>query len=104
MNARTPLVRLRRFALTVLLMAASPLLAAEPGPWVDAEVRGINVDNATLTLRHGPIPNLQMDGMTMVFKAADPAWLPALKRGDRVRIVADTVDGTLTVTRLEPVR
>ena len=57
-----------------------------------------------LTLRHGPIANLEMPGMTMVFKVADPAMLDGLKEGDKVRFAADRVDGAITVTALQPAK
>ncbi|CAN5492285.1 hypothetical protein BH10PSE17_BH10PSE17_29430 [soil metagenome] len=101
MKATTAMIRLRRHALALLLMMTTPLMAVGPAPRVDAEVRGLNREMSTLTLRHGPIPNLEMDGMTMVFKVADPAWLGTVKVGDKVRITADRLGGELTVTTLE---
>jgi len=53
-------------------------------------------------LKHGPIKNLDMDeGMTMVFRAADPTMLKAVKAGDKVKFDADKVNGQLTVTKIE---
>jgi Cu(I)/Ag(I) efflux system periplasmic protein CusF len=40
------------------------------------------------------------EGMTMVFKAQDPAMLKAVKAGDRVKFDADDVDGQLTLTKI----
>ena len=67
----------------------------------EGEVR--KVDNAAgkLTLRHGPLENVDMPAMTMVFRVRDPAWLQRLRVGDKVRFVARRVDGKLTVTALE---
>jgi Cu(I)/Ag(I) efflux system periplasmic protein CusF len=65
------------------------------------EVRKVDRHNGTLTLRHGPLRNLGMPGMTMVFRVADRAWLAALKEGDQVRFVADDVGGQLTIVRLD---
>ena len=36
-----------------------------------------------LTIKHGPLENLGMDAMTMVFKVKDPAMLSQVKVGDR---------------------
>jgi Cu/Ag efflux protein CusF len=41
------------------------------------------------------------DGMTMVFRAADPAMLKAVKAGDRVRFVPERINGQFTVTKIE---
>lgn len=69
----------------------------------EGEVRKVDKEQAKLTLRHGPIRNLDMPGMTMIFKVADPKLLNRVKEGDKVRFVADRVNGVLTVTSIEPV-
>ncbi|WP_429000491.1 copper-binding protein [Stenotrophomonas maltophilia] len=48
--------------------------------------------------------HLEMDGMTMVFRVADPAMLQQVREGDRVRFDADRVNGALTVTRIQRAR
>jgi Cu/Ag efflux protein CusF len=67
----------------------------------DGEVRKVDKDAGKLTLRHGPIAKLDMPGMTMVFKVADPKMLDALKEGDKVRFSADRINGAMTVTAIE---
>lgn len=61
------------------------------------------VDEATgrITLRHEPIPNLDMGAMNMVFRVADPAFLQAVKVGDQVTFEADRVDGAITIIKME---
>lgn len=68
----------------------------------DGEVRKIDKTQAKVTLKHGPIANLDMPPMTMVFKVADPKMLDKLSDGDKVRFTADRVNGTITVTTIEP--
>jgi Cu/Ag efflux protein CusF len=70
----------------------------------DAEIRKIDRELGKITLRHGPITNLGMPGMTMVFRVADPVLLSDLKEGDRVRFLADRLNGAITLTAMEPVR
>jgi Cu/Ag efflux protein CusF len=65
------------------------------------EVRKIDKEQAKLTLKHGRIENLDMPGMTMVFKVANPKLLEGLKVGDKVKFAADNVNGALTVTAIE---
>ncbi len=62
------------------------------------------VDKAAgkVTIRHGPIVNLEMPKMTMIFRVRDPAMLDRLKEGDRILFVADRVDGKITVMQFEP--
>ncbi|MBI1906712.1 MAG: copper-binding protein [Rhodocyclales bacterium] len=54
-----------------------------------------------ITIKHGPLKNLGMPGMTMVFKAGAAVMLDKVKAGDAVNFVAEDVGGTLTVTRIE---
>lgn len=68
----------------------------------DGEVRKIDKAQGKVTLKHGPIANLEMPPMTMVFKVTDPKMLDRLKNGDKVRFRAGKVDGAMTVTAIEP--
>lgn len=73
-------------------------------PTSEGEVRKVDKEQGKLTLKHGPIANLAMPGMTMVFKVADPKALGTLKAGDKVRFLAEKVNGALTVTAIEAVK
>jgi Cu(I)/Ag(I) efflux system periplasmic protein CusF len=68
----------------------------------EGEVRKIDKAQGKLTLRHGPLENLSMPAMTMVFKVADPKMLNALKEGDKVKFTADKVNGAFTVVAIQP--
>lgn len=80
----------------------SPASDATDLPKVDAEVRRVDKAAKKITLRHGPIPNLDMPPMSMVFQVRDAAWLEQFKAGDRVRFSADKVGGAYVVTQIEP--
>lgn len=82
--------------------AASAVSAAAPA--TDGEVRRIDTAQGRITLKHGPIVNLDMPGMTMVFRVADPAMLEGLKAGDKVKFTADNLNGALTVTAIDVVK
>ena len=73
-------------------------------PWVDAQVRKIDTATGKLTLRHGPIPNLDMPPMTMVFGVADVALLQGVKEGDKIRFTANKLNGAFTVTAISPLQ
>jgi Cu/Ag efflux protein CusF len=89
-------------ALITAFTLAGPAHAQAPATELsDGEVRKVDKENGKLTLRHGPLNNLDMPGMTMVFQVRDPGMLDKLKTGDKVRFSADKVDGKLTVTHLE---
>jgi Cu(I)/Ag(I) efflux system protein CusF len=89
-------------ALSTALLAAAALAQAAL-PSVEGEVRKVDTDAKKITLRHGDIPNLEMTGMTMVFRVSDPALLATVKPGDKVQFTADKVDGALTVMSMVPV-
>jgi Cu/Ag efflux protein CusF len=81
--------------------AAAPAAAA-PAALINGQVMKIDQSAGDITLRHGPIKKLGMDrGMTMVFKAQDPAMLKAVKAGDRVKFDAEDVNGEYIVTKIE---
>ena len=73
-------------------------------PWLQAEVKKVDVAGGRITLRHGDIPNLDMPGMTMAFRVADPKMLDVVKPGNAVRVSIDKVKGHITVTRMEAAR
>jgi Cu/Ag efflux protein CusF len=78
--------------------------AAAAAPRSEGEVRKVDLEQGKVTLRHGPLTNLDMPAMTMVFTAADPKLLEGLKQGDKVRFTADNKDGTYIVTAMEAVK
>ena len=67
-------------------------------------VKKVDKGAGKVTIRHGPIENLGMPQMTMVFRVKDPAMLDRLKEGDEIRFVADKVDGAYTVIQFEPMK
>jgi Cu(I)/Ag(I) efflux system periplasmic protein CusF len=77
---------------------------APAGDMTEAEVRKVDLDNKKITLKHGDIKNLDMPGMTMVFRVKDPAMLDKVKAGDKVLFTAEKSNGALVVTDLKPVK
>lgn len=70
----------------------------------EGEVKKVDKDAGKLTIKHGPLNNLNMPAMTMVFKVRQPAMLSQVKAGDHVRFVAEQVNGSLAVTKLETIK
>ena len=68
----------------------------------DGEIRKVDKDAKKLTIRHGPLANLDMPAMTMVFQVEDPAVLDQVKPGDKVKFEAQKIGGAYTVTMIEP--
>ncbi|VTU21181.1 Cation efflux system protein CusF precursor [Variovorax sp. PBL-H6] len=71
---------------------------------VEGEVRKVDKDSKKLTLKHGPLKNLDMPAMTMVFQVKEEAMLDNVQAGEKVRFQAEKIDGKFTVTRLEAAR
>lgn len=86
-------------AVVVALVSTLPARAQTAA--ADGEVRKIDLDSGKITLKHGPIKNLDMDSMTMVFRVADPDMLKNLKAGDRIKFAADRVNGQITILKIE---
>ena len=77
----------------IMVLAASlamPALAnaTSHDAMTDAEVRKVDTETKKITLRHGPIQNLGMPPMTMVFQVKDPAMLDqfGVEIGDEVEL------------------
>lgn len=73
-------------------------------PMVDGQVKKVDKAAGKVTLAHGPLTNLNMPAMTMAFKLADAAWLERMKTGDKIRFMADSVNGAITVVHFEAAR
>ena len=67
----------------------------------EGEVRKVDKDTGKVTIKHGPLQNLGMPAMTMVFQVKDPAMLDQVKAGDKINFIAEKVGGQYTVTRVE---
>ncbi len=94
---------MRKHFLSAILVLATTAALAQAVP-VNGEVTKIDQAQGKITLKHGAIPNLDMDAMTMVFAAGDPSMLKAVKPGDKVTFEADRVNGRLTVTKIWKVK
>ena len=88
---------LRTTATLALLLLALPAAAQS----ISGTVTKVDEPQGKLTINHGPIKNLDMDAMTMVFRAGEPAMLKGLKAGDKIKFDADRVNGQITVTKLQ---
>lgn len=108
------------FALTLALSSAAALAndphaghgaghsaapaSASSAAMSEGEVKKIDKQSGKITIKHGPLANLNMPPMTMIFKAKDPAILDNVKVGDKIKFVAEQSGKTLQVARLEAVK
>ena len=82
-------------------MAADAPEAAAAANLSSGEVRKVDREARKVTIRHGPIDNLKMPPMTMVFRVKDAALLDGIEPGERIRFRAEEADGGYLVTRLQ---
>jgi Cu/Ag efflux protein CusF len=68
----------------------------------DGVVTKIDASAAKITIKHGPMKKFHMDeGMTMVYRAQDPAMLQTVKAGDKIKFDAENVNGQFVVTKIQ---
>lgn len=97
--------------LAALILAAGlglPAFAQQPSAdraasLSDGEIRKVDKQAKKITIKHGPLANLDMPAMTMVFQVKDPALLDQVKAGDKVQFQAEKVGGAFTVTKIQAV-
>ena len=85
----------------VLSLAFAGASFAQSAPMVKGTVEKVDSTAGKITLDHERVPNLDMDAMSMVWKAQDPAMIKGLKAGDKVQFTAERVNGQLTVTKIQ---
>ena len=93
---------MKRIAISLIAtLALSGAALAQNLPVVSGTVEKVDTSAGKITIDHGAIPNLNMDAMTMVFRAQDPALLKDVKAGDKVQFTADRVNGQISVTSIK---
>lgn len=80
------------------------MTSSAEGGMVDGVVKKIDKAAGKVTVSHGPLTNLNMPAMTMVFRVKEAAWLDQIQLGAKIRFVADSINGALTILELEPAK
>ncbi len=70
-------------------------------PQVAGEIKKIDLEQRKLTIKHETIPNLDMPGMTMVFKVDSKIDLTTLAVGDKILFTVDKINGAMTVLSIK---
>jgi len=80
---------------------AVPLLAGDQHQ-AEGVVKKIKTSDKKLTISHGPIKSLGMDGMTMDFAVYDPAMLDEVEEGHKISFVIEQdKSGNFVIMELE---
>ena len=96
--------KIRTLAFALSLVAGWHAAVAQSA-LIDGQVTKVDQSAGKITIKHGPIRKLGMDeGMTMVFRAGNPAMLKSVKAGDKIKFAPDLVDGQFTVTKIQKVK
>lgn len=83
---------------------AKPVAATSAAALADGEVRKVDKAAGKITIKHGPIKNLDMPPMTMAYPVKNKAMLDQLKPGDKIKFEASDIGGTFTLMRFEKVK
>lgn len=67
----------------------------------DAVVKKVDPSSGMVTLQHGELKNIGMSAMTMAYKAKDASMVKRAKEGEKVKVRVESVNGTLTIVKLE---
>ena len=84
--------------------APAPAAKAPSSAMSEGEVRKVDRAAGKITLKHGPVPSIDMPPMTMVFGVKDPALLDQVKPGDKVLFKAVNEAGKFTISNLQVVK
>ena len=79
-------------------------MQSSEGGFVDGIVKKVDKAGGKVTISHGPLTNLNMPAMTMVFRVKDAAWLDQMTTGEKIRFAADNPGGVMTVVKFEPAK
>lgn len=93
---------LMRLMAAVLVAGLSVTAAYGQAKLAEGEVTKVDAKQGKMTVRHGPIPSLDMtESMTMVFRVKDKSMLEMVTPGDRIEFDVERLNGALTITVLE---
>lgn len=86
---------------SVALLFSSSVLSDGDLPKVTGEVKRVKTDSGKITIKHDPIPNLDMPGMTMVFRTQEGTDISQYKKGDKVTFTVEEKDGKMMIISIE---
>ena len=78
-----------------------PVIADGDLPHVAGEVKRVKPGSGKITIKHEAIPNLDMPGMSMVFRTEDGTDISQFKKGDKVLFTVVEKDGKMVIVTIE---
>lgn len=83
-----------------LLVALTFAVSAWATEYSQGVVRSIDAEASKVTVAHGPLENLYMPAMTMIFRVSDEAMLTNMSEGDEIEFIVERRNGKLTIIEL----
>ncbi len=77
------------------------LTSVSAAEYTQGVIKKVNMKLGKVTIKHGELKNLDMPGMTMVFRTANKDMLEKMKAGTKIQFIADRVKGKLTVVEVK---
>lgn len=90
-------------ALLILVLSVfGPMVsvADEALPLVTGEVRKVKAKSGKITIRHEPIPNLDMPSMSMVFRVDEGIDISQFSKGETVEFTVVERDGKMVILQI----
>ncbi len=84
-------------AVISLVFLTSPVFSDSHLPLVTGEVKKVKTKSGKITIKHEPIPNLDMPSMTMVFRADEGVDISQFEKGDIVAFTVEDKNGKMYV-------
>ena len=81
-------------------VAVGEQMAQADVEYTSGKIKKVDAKAGKVTIIHGPLVNLDMPAMTMVFRA-DETMIANMSEGQDIEFVADRVKGKLTVTQIK---
>lgn len=85
----------------VAITSPITVMAEEALPKVMGEVRQVKVKSGKITIRHEAIPNLDMPGMSMVFRIDEGVDISPFNKGDMVEFTVVERDGKMLIVSID---
>jgi len=90
-------------SLFLLSTALSPMIAMADDdlPKISGEVRKVKPKSGKITIKHEPIPNLDMPGMSMVFRVDEGIDISQFTKGETVEFTVIERDGKMVIMSID---
>lgn len=98
-KAESPAAAMSPNGMKNMSVATKPMIMDDR--YTSGEVRKVDVAQGKITIKHGVIKNLDMPGMTMIFRAKDASMLNSIKAGDMVQFIVERQSGALVITDIK---